>query len=103
MSVSQQIAERRKRKRRSLPDTYNNTNFILGSVAEAERLFSIAATVLSKVRHRMSPIMLEAICFLKINSRYWGLSTVAKAMALNRSDKVEQKLAEAQYKEEELV
>lgn len=70
------IAGRRNRERFSLADMYINTN-------------STASTVLNRNRQSMSPIMLEAICFLKIKSVYWGPSPVAEALARHRSEKWE--------------
>ncbi len=51
-------------------------NFILGSVAEVERVFSFAKYVLSDSRRCMTPpTFFEALMFLKINSRFWGCCT----------------------------
>ncbi|KAG3083336.1 hypothetical protein PI124_g18863 [Phytophthora idaei] len=41
-----------------------------------ERLFSIARAVLHHERQRLSPIMLEMIVFLKMNSSYYDVATV---------------------------
>ncbi|ETK89754.1 hypothetical protein F441_06442 [Phytophthora nicotianae CJ01A1] len=41
-----------------------------------ERLFSVARSVLRHERHRLSPMMLEMILFLKANGSYWNVATV---------------------------
>ena len=71
-----------------------NSLFILGSVAEVERLWSICSKVIDKDQHSMSPLMLQTILFLKVNSDYWGPSVIAKADAMRRSKRVDRKIAE---------
>ena len=59
---------------------YVNCDFIFGSCAEVERLWSIAKFILTDERRgRMTPGMFEALLFLKINKRFWGLEDVVKA------------------------
>ncbi|GMF10700.1 unnamed protein product [Phytophthora lilii] len=41
-----------------------------------ERLFSVARAVLRLERHRMSPLTLEMILFLRINANFWNVGTV---------------------------
>ena len=65
---------------------YGNCHFILGSVAEVERLWSICDNVLNDHRNRMSPLLFECIVFLKINKRFWGVAQVAEAMKMHRDE-----------------
>ncbi len=59
------MAERMAKKRRVIiEDEYQNLNFIFGSAAKVERLFSMASFVLTRSRKRMTPQLFEAILFL---------------------------------------
>ena len=59
---------------------YINCDFILGSVAEVERLWSTAKHILTEERRgMMHPILFEALLFLKENHRLWGLEEVVDA------------------------
>ena len=44
---------------------YGNCNFILGSAAEVERLWSVADRIIDGNRSSTSPLLMEAILFLK--------------------------------------
>lgn len=92
-SLVDKIARVRKRARRSSGESYVDSRFILGSVAECERLWSIASHVIGNAKHSMTPLTLETILFLKVNSSYWGPATVRKAMAEQISDRVAEKVA----------
>ena len=59
---------------------YVNCDFILGSAAEVERVWSRAELILTKKRFRLAPIVLEAVMFLKLNYKHWDKNTVALAM-----------------------
>ena len=69
---------------------YGNCDFIYGSCAEVERLWSIIAKhILTGVRKgMMDPIIFEAILLLKLNRRLWTLGDVIQADAdrLRRDD-----------------
>ena len=85
----------RKRKRqRDNPSGYMNSDFILGSAAEVERLWSIATNVLTDERKKTSPLMLEAVLFLRINSRLWDVQTVKQAVHMSRNERIDQKIQE---------
>ena len=57
----------RKRKRqRDNPSGYMNSDFILGSAAEVECLWSIATNVLTDERKKTSQLMLEAVLFYEL-------------------------------------
>ncbi len=62
-------------------DKYRNCDFVLESEAEVGRLWSIAKNLLGTQRMYMTPIMLEALLFLRMNKSYWDLSLVSTAMA----------------------
>ncbi|OWY98402.1 hypothetical protein PHMEG_00030847, partial [Phytophthora megakarya] len=56
--------------------TYKLFHCIPPTSNAVERLFSVACAVLRLERHRLSPMTLEMILFLKINSDYWNVATV---------------------------
>lgn len=93
MSLSDMIQERKKRRIEKAP-RYRNCDFILGSAAEVERLWSISKHILCDNRKTLTPILFEALLFLKVNKSYWNLELVAKAMSCARSVKVQGKLNE---------
>lgn len=65
------IIERTKRLRLSGQSEYRNCDFILGSVAEVDRLWSVAENVRTVNRKVMTPLMFKCVMFLKINKSYW--------------------------------
>ena len=70
----------RKNRRTDDNPKYVNCDFIFGSCAEVERLWSIAKFILTSERKgNMSPFLFEAIVFLKMNQRLWDLSDVVSA------------------------
>ncbi|EGZ12810.1 hypothetical protein PHYSODRAFT_511059 [Phytophthora sojae] len=68
----------KRRKVAAAPATYELLNAIPPTSNMVERLFSIARAVLRHERHRLSPMMLEMILFLKINS--WDVATVEQCL-----------------------
>ena len=72
-------SNKRKRMQSVTQENYINFDYILGSVAEVERLWSMARYVLQDQRTIMKPMNLEALLFLKVNSGFWDLRTVAQA------------------------
>eukprot|EP00171_Calliarthron_tuberculosum_P022099 IDg22099t1 len=64
-------------------------NFLPATSCSAERVFSSAKWVLTDVRKRMSPILFEALLFLKVNRRLWDIKTVATAMKLDENSRYE--------------
>ncbi|EGZ23866.1 hypothetical protein PHYSODRAFT_484147 [Phytophthora sojae] len=69
-----------RRKVAAAPATYEQLNAIPPTSNMVERLFSIARAMLRHERHRLSPMMLEMILFLKINSSYWDVATVEQCL-----------------------
>ena len=59
---------------------YGNIDFIFGSAAEVERLWSLAKHILEDDRRgMMGEDMFEALLFLKVNMRFWNEVDVAQA------------------------
>ena len=71
-----------KRRRLSAEDStqYIDCSFCVATSNTVERLFSACKHVLTDERKCMSPIMFEALIFLKVNKEFWDLPMVAKAM-----------------------
>ncbi|KAG2904930.1 hypothetical protein PC115_g14803 [Phytophthora cactorum] len=63
----------KRRKVYAAPSTYTLLAAIPPTSNVAERLFSSARAIL---RHRLSPMALEMILFLKVNNSYWNVATV---------------------------
>jgi len=63
--------EAQTKKRRIDAGVYRNCEFILGSVAVVERLWSQAKHVLTEERANMEVELVEAILYLKYNSDLW--------------------------------
>jgi hypothetical protein len=65
---------------------YYNLNFIIGSSAEVERLWSMAGLILTEKLYCTSPMLFETSCFLKFNREWWDMATIARAVrAMERS------------------
>jgi hypothetical protein len=70
---------------------YVNCDFIYGSSAEVERLWSVAKYILTDQRKRLTPQMFEALLFLKQNKEFWGLPEVVPSQSARRKVKVGQR------------
>ena len=72
---------------------------IIGSAAEVERLWSIARYLLTTLRSQLSPILFEALLFLRLNRTIWNERTVQMACLAvreqSKNDRLEKKLKEA--------
>lgn len=75
----QQLLKRR-RASTDESDQYIDCSFCVATSNTVERLFSACKHVLTDEQKCMSPIMFEALIFLKINKEFWDLTMVAKAM-----------------------
>ena len=64
-------------------DRYIDCSFCVASSNTIEQLFSVCKHVLTDQRKCMSPIMFEALLFLKVNRELWDLPLVANAMREN--------------------
>ena len=77
----EELLQRRKKVKLNNID-YVNCDFILGSTACVERLWSIAKEILYGPRNRTSPIMVEALLFSRENRRLWSINNVVEAIAI---------------------
>ena len=66
--------------------SYMNSDFILGSVAEVERLWSICKFILSDTRSRLEPQIFEALVYLKVNRHLWDIHLVEDAYNTRNND-----------------
>ena len=75
---------RLRKKHRSEPQEYIDVGIVQSTSCSIEHLFSDSKHILTDQRKNMSPILFEAILYLKKNRNLWNAETVAKA--LNRND-----------------
>jgi hypothetical protein len=61
-------------------DQYINLDVIPGTSVNCERLFSVAKHILTDTRKNTSPLLFEALMFLKLNRNLWNHHSVGKAM-----------------------
>jgi hypothetical protein len=77
-------AEANKRRRlsvqRKTESPYVECGYILGSVAEVERLWSLAKYVTPHHRQKTHPVNVEAQMYLKVNCSYWNVGSVHDAL-----------------------
>ncbi len=73
--------KRKKQKFNEVKDRYINCDFIFGSVAEVERLWSLAKYIIADTRKSTSPLVFEAILFLKVNANCYAILTTAALVA----------------------
>lgn len=95
-SSGDNIGERLVKRRRKEPikESYVNCDFILGSVAKKEGLWSNAKYISRDSRSRLSPQMFEALLFLKENIRFWDAKLVSRATNMAKSSRSKKKLEE---------
>jgi hypothetical protein len=71
---------------------------VIGSAAVVERLWSVARYILTTNRSSLSPVLFEALLFLRSNRTLWDVRTVQRALLAVRedqkSDRLKKKLAE---------
>ena len=76
---------------------YANLNFIMGSAAVVEQLWSKSDCVYTKRRAGLSPLVFEMIMFLKENRDLWSVYDVAEAndrrKTKNRKSRAQQRIA----------
>ena len=95
-----EVEQARKRRRtqeiigNTVADDYINLDFILGSAAEVERLWSISSYILLNNRLSISPVMFEALAYLKVNKELWNETDVIEAMSRRQSERVLQAINE---------
>lgn len=64
----------------SEPQEYIDIGIVQSTSCSIERLFSDSKYILTDQRKSMSPILFEAIIYLKKNRYLWNAETVAKAL-----------------------
>ena len=80
LSVAEKLAARKTKKQKvSIFSEYVNSDFIIVSVAEAERLWPEARHVRTAIRFSMVPATFEAIMLLKKNPTFWDGKLMARA------------------------
>ena len=81
-----------KQQKMDCKEYYVDCSFILGSIAEIERLWYSARVITSDNRKNITPALLEALLFLKTNVSYWGLSLVSRALNSDRTNSAKNRL-----------
>ena len=85
LSKKRKVTEEKTKKRRlkgvgPKQRYYDPSKFISATSNCCERLFSESKHILTPERSNMSPILFEALIFLKKNEKFWNLDLVAQAM-----------------------
>jgi hypothetical protein len=86
MEYEKQIERKRKQRDEIKYGEYRNCDFILGTGAEIERVWSAAEMILVPARFSTRPLLLEAILFLRFNENYKTQLTVTQATMMVRKD-----------------
>ena len=81
---------------------YINVDFICGSAAEVERLWSIAKYILSNIRSCLTPNLFQALMFLKINQEYWDCRSVQQAYTEARKQAQSERVKKMMEEDEEV-
>ena len=74
------------KKRRSESQEYIDIGIVQSTSCSIERLFSDSKHILTDQRKNMSPVLFEAILYLKRNRSLWNAETVAKALKRKDED-----------------
>ena len=69
-------------------EQYCNLDVIPATSVNCERLFSLAKHILTDTRKNTSPLLFEALLFLKVNRNLWDAYSVGKAMGRTREIEV---------------
>jgi hypothetical protein len=86
LEYEKQIERKRKQGKEIKCGEYRNCDFISGSGAEIERVWSAAEKFLIPSRFSTHPLLLEAILFHRFNEKYWTQYTVTQATMMVRKD-----------------
>jgi hypothetical protein len=79
-NLATQLLRANRRRIDNAPSLYVDLNFVLPTSNVVERLFSVAKYILTDTRKHMHPSNFEMIIFLRTNSSYWNVDTVAEAI-----------------------
>ena len=82
-----------------LDSPYIDCNFIFGSAAQVEQMWSQAKYILSQQRSRMTPLLFETILYLKINDRFWDMNTVKEAINMAAAEDASERLRKREQEE----
>ena len=83
-STLAQLVQDRKRKAKDIQgDSKYQADYILASAACVEQHWSVADTSLTKRRQKLSPMLFEALLFLRSNWEYVTDSLIVEAIKLN--------------------
>ena len=74
------LRNKRRRIAESSTAAYIDLSFIKPTSNAVERLFSLAKHILTDTRMSTSPLVFEALIYLKKNRRFWDIAMVAKAI-----------------------
>ena len=95
LTMQERIAKRKKILH--IPNIYMPSNFLLGSVAEVERVSSIMKYYLhGDIRNCLTPLLLEAFMFLRFNDRFWDAERVARAIVYARTERAKERVDQIQ-------
>ncbi|KAI2506038.1 hypothetical protein MHU86_8359 [Fragilaria crotonensis] len=85
-SYASQVVKRLKLQMRETVqrEQYCNLDVIPATSVNCERLFSLAKHILTDTRKNTSPLLFEALLFLKVNRKLWDAYSVGKAMGRTR-------------------
>ena len=103
-STLAQLIKDRKRKAKDIQgDSKYEAGYILASAACVEQHWSVADTILTKQRQKLSPIVFEALLFLRSNWEYVTDSLIVQAIKLNQlaTKSKRTQVKEAQMEEDE--
>lgn len=86
-----------KRSKTDANEKYIRSDFILGSAAEVELVWSTAKHILSDVRSKPNPFTFEAINFLKYHEMFWNDQFVAETICRAKSERSQNRFDELQF------
>ena len=93
------ICEKTAQAANHLDSPYIDCNFIFGSAAQVEQMWSQAKYILSQQRSRMTPLLFETILYLKINDRFWDMNTVKEAINMAAAEDASERLRKREQEE----
>ena len=79
---------------------YRCLRFILASAAQCERLFSKEDALVVKRRSGLTPLMVEALLYLKEDCHYWGIETVVESLKRTVGNLRNERLAKKMVRDE---
>jgi hypothetical protein len=86
IAYKEQMEKKRKERDEDIYGEYRKCDFILGSAAEIERVWSAAEKVRSPARFSTHPPLLESILFLQFNKKHWSKFIVSESIKLVKEE-----------------